>query len=70
MQLKKKYPSHAQNTTGVSLLSCCYITVDYLVATTNPNADLFLAHTTAVATPFFLTTPVFPAIIGPTLHNV
>lgn len=42
--------------------SCCYITVSYPVATTNANAGLFLAHTTAVAAPLFLTSPVYPVI--------
>lgn len=31
---------------GYLSLSCCYITVDYPVAMTIPNAILFLAHTT------------------------
>lgn len=56
---------------GYLSLSCCYITVDYPVAKTIPNAILFLAHTTTTV-PFclvFFTSPVFPATIWPGLHN-
>ena len=46
---------------GYLHLSCCYITVDDPVATTNPKAILFLARTTvAAAVPFYYLTCVFP----------
>lgn len=41
--------------------SCCYITVDDPVATTNPKAILFLARTTAAASvPFYYLTLCVP----------